>query len=115
MWWRGTACRPIKHINQLVLELSGNWSNGWFAPPFFLVMCLSSISTAKGIALIGDLCGIAAQDKFKGADYTLSYVLSSMQTEAPTEEIQFKAAKYAKKRQNVASNTIPLYLAQYYF
>lgn len=27
---------------------------------FFLVMCLSSVSTAKGIALVAALCGIAA-------------------------------------------------------
>ena len=57
----------------------------------------------------------AALDKFEWADYALSYVLSSMQVEAPTEEIQFKAAQYAQKLQKVDSNTIPLYLAQYYF
>ncbi|HIY21339.1 MAG TPA: O-antigen ligase family protein [Candidatus Flavonifractor merdigallinarum] len=57
----------------------------------------------------------AALDQFEWADYALSYVLSSMQVEAPTEEIQFKAAQYAEKLQEVDSNTIPLYLAQYYF
>lgn len=54
-------------------------------------------------------------DKFEWADYALSYVLSSMQPGAATEELQFKAAQYAERLQKVDSNTIPLYLAQYYF
>lgn len=54
-------------------------------------------------------------DRFEWADYMLSYVLSSMQMEAPTEEILHNAANYAAKLQEVDSNTIPLYLAQYYF
>lgn len=54
-------------------------------------------------------------DKFEWADYALSYVLSSMQNGAGSEEVQFKAAQYAEKLQKVDSNTIPLYLAQYYF
>lgn len=54
-------------------------------------------------------------DRFEWADYMLSYVLSSMHTGAATEKIQFKAAQYAEKLQKVDSNTIPLYLAQYYF
>lgn len=54
-------------------------------------------------------------DRFEWADYMLSYVLSSMQAEGVPEEIQFKAAQYAEKLQKVDSNTIPLYLAQYYF
>lgn len=54
-------------------------------------------------------------DKFEWADYALSYVISSMQSGVGTEEIQFKAAQYAEKLQKVDSNTIPLYLAQYYF
>lgn len=35
-----------------------------------------------------------------------------MQTGAATEEIQFKAAQFAKKLQKVDSSTIPLYLVQ---
>lgn len=54
-------------------------------------------------------------DKFEWADYALSYVLSSMQPGVATEELQFKAAQYAERLQKVDSNTIPLYLAQYYF
>ena len=54
-------------------------------------------------------------DRFEWADYALSYVLSSMQGGAGSEEVQFKAAQYAEKLQKVDSNTIPLYLAQYYF
>ncbi|MBM6721501.1 O-antigen ligase family protein [Pseudoflavonifractor phocaeensis] len=54
-------------------------------------------------------------DRFEWADYMLSYVLSYMQMEAPSQEIQDNAAIYASKLQEVDSNTIPLYLAQYYF
>lgn len=54
-------------------------------------------------------------DKFEWADYALSYVLSSMQMEAPTEDILHTASQYAARLQQVDSNTIPLYLAQYYF
>lgn len=54
-------------------------------------------------------------DKFEWADYALSYVISTMQTEGATEELQFKADNYAARLQKVDSNTIPLYLAQYYF
>ena len=54
-------------------------------------------------------------DQFEWADYALSYVLSYMQMEAPSQEIQDNAAIYAAELQKVDSNTIPLYLAQYYF
>lgn len=54
-------------------------------------------------------------DRFEWADYMLSYVLSCKQMEAPSQEIQDNAANYAAELQKVDSNTIPLYLAQYYF
>lgn len=56
-----------------------------------------------------------ALDRFEWADYALSYVISYMQMEAPSQEIQSNAANYAARLQEVDSNTIPLYLAQYYF
>lgn len=56
-----------------------------------------------------------ALDRFEWADYALSYVISYMQMEAPLQEIQSNAANYAARLQEVDSNTIPLYLAQYYF
>ena len=54
-------------------------------------------------------------DRFEWADYALSYVLSYMQMDTPSQEIQENAANCAAKLQQVDSNTIPLYLAQYYF
>ena len=54
-------------------------------------------------------------DRFEWADYALSYVLSYMQMETPTQEVQSNAADCAAKLQGVDSNTIPYYLAQYYF
>ncbi len=56
-----------------------------------------------------------AIDRFEWADYMLSYVLSSIQTTDITEEISNSAAEYAEELQRVDSNTIPMYLAQYYF
>ena len=56
-----------------------------------------------------------ALDRFEWADYALSYVIGSMQMDPATEEISSKAAAYAERLQEVDSNTIPLYLAQYYF
>lgn len=36
-------------------------------------------------------------DRFEWADYALSYVLSYMQMDAPTEEIEHNAANYVAK------------------
>ena len=56
-----------------------------------------------------------ALDRFEWADYQLSYVVSSIQISDPSQAIQERAADYAANLQKVDSNTIPLYLAQYYF
>lgn len=53
-------------------------------------------------------------DQFEWADYMLSYVTSSLQI--PGEEtIQKQAEEYAARLAQVDSNTIPVYLAEYYF
>lgn len=53
-------------------------------------------------------------DQFEWADYMLSYVTSSLQV--PGEEtVQQQAAEYAARLAQLDSNTIPIYLAQYYF
>ena len=57
----------------------------------------------------------AALDRFEWADYKLSYVVNDMQLESAPAEVRQKAAEYAADLQKVDSNTIPLYLAQYYF
>ena len=54
-------------------------------------------------------------DRFEWADHMLSYVTSSMSVDAQQTEIHETAAKYAQRLEKVHSNTIPIYLAQYYF
>ena len=58
----------------------------------------------------------AELDRFEHADYELSYVLSTMDPEAEIpSKIKSKADEYAGKLMKVNSNTIPYYLAGYYF
>ena len=56
----------------------------------------------------------AKQDKFEWADYLLTYVDSSMTDEA-NDEVRQKAGLYAAKLAQVESNSIPFFLAKYYF
>lgn len=42
------------------MEPPGDWPHGRSDPSFFLVTCLSSATTARGIALVAVLCGITA-------------------------------------------------------
>ena len=54
-------------------------------------------------------------DRFEWADYMLSYVISSLDMEESETQIHQKAEDYAQRLAEVDSNTVPLYLAQYYF
>lgn len=56
----------------------------------------------------------AKQDKFEWADYLLTYVNSSMTDEA-NDEVRQKSEIYAAKLAQVESNSIPFFLAEYYF
>ena len=53
-------------------------------------------------------------DRYEWADYMLTYV-SSAEAEGTDPEIRAKADAYALRLSRVNSNTIPLYLAEYYF
>lgn len=53
-------------------------------------------------------------DKFEWADYMLTFVLAGMDPNVE-EEVRFQADEYAERLSRVDSNTIPLYLARYYF
>lgn len=56
----------------------------------------------------------ARQDKFEWADYLLTYVDSSTTDEA-NDEVREKAEVYAAKLSEVESNSVPYFLAEYYF
>lgn len=52
-------------------------------------------------------------DKFEWADYALAYVTNTMGTNQ-TGAVRAQADRYAERLSRVNSNTIPIYLAQYY-
>lgn len=54
-----------------------------------------------------------SMDRYEWADYALSYVVSSMDETMP-DYVKKQAAVYAKQLGEVNSNTIPLYLTDYY-
>jgi len=60
------------------------------------------------------LSAAAAIDKYEWADYELSYVRSTLVNNI-NADIQEQADKYAEHLAKVNSNTIPFYLAEYYF
>ena len=53
-------------------------------------------------------------DKYEWADYMLTYVCNA-ESDETDPVIRAKADAYAKRLSRVDSNTIPLYLAEYYF
>ncbi len=61
-----------------------------------------------------NLVSAAKQDKFEWADYMLSYVMASVENDVDAET-RVQANEYAEKLSKVDSNTLPLYLARYYF
>ena len=67
---------------------------------------------------LGDLQSAATLDRFEWADHMLSYVLSyryGMGTVANEYAVQAQAEQYVQRLAQVDSNSIPLYLADYYF
>lgn len=72
---------------------------------------------AKSIAQRGismtDLEQAIILDKYEWADYMLSYVMTSIATDVDAATRR-KADQYAERMSVVDSNTIPLYLAEYY-
>ena len=55
-----------------------------------------------------------ALDKFEWADYALSYVVNVPNMNV-TPDIKLQADKYAERLGKMDSNTVPVYLAAYYF
>ena len=53
-------------------------------------------------------------DKYEWADYMLGYVNSTLSAEVD-EDIQRQADVYAARLAQIDSNTVPIYLAEYYF
>ena len=53
-------------------------------------------------------------DKFEWADYALPYVINNMGDDV-SDTVRRKADAFAQRLSGVRSNTIPIYLAEYYF
>lgn len=70
-------------------------------------------SISNRTASMADLEQAIILDKYEWADYMLSYVVSSIRTDVDAATRR-KADKYAERLSAVNSNTIPLYLAEYY-
>ncbi len=56
----------------------------------------------------------AAMDRFDRSDYLVSYIYYAS-TEGGDEAVMEQAAEYAEQLKKLDSNSIPLYLAEYYF
>lgn len=84
----------------------------------FLVLLANNVSakriTEKSRVTFEELAQAAAKDRYEWADYMLTYV-SAAHNAPDSPEVQAQAAEYAARLERVDSNTIPLYLAEYYF
>lgn len=80
----------------------------------FLFANMSADSLVQNTPSFANMERAAAMDAFEKNDYMLSYVVSSASA-ADNPEIQVKARKYADILSKEESNTIPIYLAEYYF
>ena len=103
-------------------ELGGMAKNGVLAaiPALLIVfgVMLSGNMSAQRLAshatAFSDLDRAVSMDKFEWADYMLGYVNSTLTTETD-ETIRQQADAYAARLAQVDSNTVPIYLAEYYF
>lgn len=75
---------------------------------------MRAFSSVQMEPTMDNLVSAASLDKFEWADYMVSYVLASIENDvdAATRE---QADEYAERLSKVDSNTLPLYLAQYFF
>ena len=91
---------------------------GILAVPTLFGVLLACNITARGIANgtpgLSGLEQAVVLDPFEKADHMLTYVVRASQSEM-TEETRQKADEYAVRLGKISSNTIPIYLAEYYF
>lgn len=80
----------------------------------FLLSNMSASRLVQNTPTFSNMERAAAMDAFEKNDYMLSYVASASSA-ADNPEIQEKARKYADILSTEDSNTIPIYLAEYYF
>lgn len=84
----------------------------------FSVLLICNLSAARLVSRHPTLTSVeraVRMDRYEWADYALSYVVSVGNSNEATPELMEKADAYAERLAKVPSNTIPIYLAQYYF
>ena len=80
-----------------------------------LLFCnVQAQSLSERATSLSDLEQAIIFDRFEWADHMLSYVLNSIELEVD-ESVRNRADQYAERLSRVSSNTIPIYLAEYYF
>lgn len=83
----------------------------------FVILLSSNMQAAALVEnnnTLESLSKAAEMDKFEWADYKLSYVLATLTNEVD-EPVKQQAAVYAEQLAQVNSNTIAIYLMEYYF
>lgn len=80
----------------------------------FLAGNMMAARLAKQNPTVQTLVRCAEMDRFEWADFALSYVISA-QGENVNPDIRAQADVFAERLSKVDSNTIPIYLAEYYF
>ena len=75
---------------------------------------MSAQRLATHATSFADLDRAVSMDKYEWADYMLGYVNSTLSAEVD-EDIQRQADVYAARLAQIDSNTVPIYLAEYYF
>ena len=92
----------------------------WVIAAFIIVYCFFVAGNIAAKNLIEreptlDSAGRAVRmDKFEWADYALAYVTNTMGDNVGLS-VRLQADEYAERLSKVDSNTVPIYLAQYYF
>ena len=110
----GKECsESLTWFRPAIAALTIIWCGAWF---YLVGANLYAQHLAETGSSFESLEKAAELDRFEHADYELAYVMSTMDPEAELPpEIKNRAEKYAEKLMKVNSNTIPYYLAGYYF
>lgn len=80
-----------------------------------LLFCnMQAQSMAKRATSMSELDQAVFFDRFEWADHMLSYIVNTVENNLDGEEVRARADQYAERLSRVNSNTIPIYLAEYY-
>lgn len=113
----GLCCQEARPESKKERTIRTGAVLGIFVPlAAFAILLTGNLKAASLVdrePTMGSLVRAAQLDKFEWADYMLSYVMSSWDNSVG-ENIRAQADKYATRLSQVNSNTIPIYLAEYY-